>query len=173
MILLKTGLFKHNSLPITRSSKLLHTCMFCRMKFFFHTQPRFTPSFYINLSQNKFCGGTAQYCSVLSPHSQYQSTDLNLLFHRIKIRPFFLLPGNWNGNAAILFNCSSVRTEKNLVAYTMQDTRNVDKPLQKDSLLLHRNIKTKKLFLFPINWIHVLMVLLTLLASLRVSRLNF
>ena len=50
-------------------------------------QPRIPLSFQLHFSRNSLPECTAQYCSDMSPHSHYQSTDINPLFHSIKLKP--------------------------------------------------------------------------------------
>ena len=72
--------FAHNTQPIS------HLCRFS-YDIGFHTQPRIPVIFQIIFFRNLFCEGTAYNGSQLPPQSHYQSTDLNPLFHSIKLKP--------------------------------------------------------------------------------------
>ena len=55
----------------------------------FQKQPRFSLNFQFNPLHNKFYEWTTQYCSILSPHSFYHSSDLKPLLHSTMLQPFF------------------------------------------------------------------------------------
>ena len=53
----------------------------------FHTRPRTTLTFDLNLNRNtsKLC--TSKYCSQLTEHSHYDKTDINLFFYSTLSKP--------------------------------------------------------------------------------------
>ena len=73
--------YAHNSQPLSKLNVSPH-------KIVFHTRPRITLTFDLNLTRDTSKTCTSRYCSQLPEHSHYDKSDLNPFFHKTLSKPF-------------------------------------------------------------------------------------
>ena len=122
--------YANNSQPLSELNVSLHEILF-------HTQPRLTLTFDLNLNCNTSKTCIAKYCSQLPEDSYFDKTDLNAFFHRILSKPiplWFL--------AAMLQIYSTVyeNTLKKITSHAyITKTYHGGKPLPIGTFVLKRN----------------------------------